>query len=62
MGRLIQNSTTLDKQFQYEMLGEVTQLKMRVLEGLPTFLQISGFMARIADIASKRKADKKGKL
>ena len=41
------------------MLSAIAILKMRVLEGLPTFLQISSFLAQISDIAAKYKPMKK---
>jgi len=53
MSKIIQNSTTLEKQLQYDMLAAIAQLKMRVLEGLPTFLQISAYLANISDLAEK---------
>jgi hypothetical protein len=59
MSKLIQNNTTLDKPLQYDMLSAIAILKMRVLEGLPTFLQISSFLAQISDIAAKYKPMKK---
>ncbi len=33
----------------------MAQLKMRVLEGLPTFLQIAGFFAKVCEISKLRK-------
>lgn len=38
INKLIQNSDTLDRSMQFEFLREMAFLKMRVLEGLPTFL------------------------
>jgi len=58
MSKIIQNSTTLEKQLQYEMLAAIAQLKMRILEGLPTFLQISAYLANVSDIAEKYKSSK----
>ena len=43
--KLIMNRN-MDKRLQFEFLKDMAQLKMRVLEGLPTFLQISGYLAR----------------
>jgi hypothetical protein len=59
MSKLIQNSTTIEKSLQYDMLKAVALLKMRVLEGLPTFLQISSFLAQISDLAAANKPQKK---
>jgi replication factor C subunit 2/4 len=59
MSKLIQNSNTLDKPLQYDLLSAVAILKMRVLEGLPTFLQISSFLATISDLGAKYKPVKK---
>jgi len=55
MSKIIQNSTTINKPLQYEMLSAIAQLKMRVLEGLPTFLQISAYLANVSDLAEKFK-------
>eukprot|EP01015_Nassula_variabilis_P015107 TRINITY_DN2260_c0_g2_i14.p1 TRINITY_DN2260_c0_g2~~TRINITY_DN2260_c0_g2_i14.p1 ORF type:complete len:323 (+),score=47.25 TRINITY_DN2260_c0_g2_i14:82-1050(+) len=56
MSRLIQNKTNMDKHLQFEYLKEIAQSKMRILEGLPTFLQVSGFLANACRVsASKRK-------
>ena len=43
---------------QYEMLAAIAQLKMRILEGLPTFLQISAYLANVSDIAEKYRPSK----
>lgn len=59
MSKIIQNTATIDKSLQYDMLKAVALLKMRVLEGLPTFLQISGFLAQISDLAADSKSIKK---
>lgn len=53
MSKIIQNSTTIAKPLQYEMLAAIAQLKMRVLEGLPTFLQISAYLAKVSDLAEQ---------
>jgi DNA polymerase III delta prime subunit len=53
MSKLIQNSTTISKPLQYEMLAAIAHLKMRVLEGLPTFLQISAFLAKVSDLSDQ---------
>jgi len=58
MSKIIQNSTTINKPLQYEMLAAIAQLKMRVLEGLPTFLQISAYLANVSDLAEKFKNTK----
>jgi hypothetical protein len=41
----------MDKVLQYEFIKEMTVLKMRILEGLPTFLQISGFLAKLCQLS-----------
>ncbi|KAL4430093.1 hypothetical protein ABPG74_013540 [Tetrahymena malaccensis] len=52
--KLIQTQD-MDKQLQYEFMREMAFLKMKVLEGLPTFLQISGYLAKISSIANSKK-------
>lgn len=58
MSKIIQNSTSINKPLQYEMLAAIAQLKMRVLEGLPTFLQISSYLANVSDLSEKFKSIK----
>lgn len=48
--KVIQNHQ-MDKVLQYEFIKEMTVLKMRILEGLPTFLQISGFLAKLCELS-----------
>lgn len=55
MSKIIQNSSTISKPLQYEMLAAIANLKMRVLEGLPTFLQISAYLAKVSDLAEQFK-------
>jgi replication factor C subunit 2/4 len=43
LNKLIQNSEQLDRNMQFDFLKEMAFLKMRILEGLPTFLQLSGY-------------------
>ena len=50
--RLMQFSK-MNKDLQYEFLNQITFLKIRILEGIPTFLQIAGYLAKICDIARK---------
>ncbi|EGR34473.1 replication factor C, activator 1, putative [Ichthyophthirius multifiliis] len=45
----------IEKNLQYEFLREMAFLKMKVLEGLPTFVQISGYLAKISQIANNMK-------
>lgn len=54
--KLIQTAS-MDKLLQYEFMREMAHLKMKVLEGLPTFLQISGYLAKVSSIANSSKTN-----
>ena len=53
LSKLIQNSTDMDRHLQFEFLKEIADSKMRILDGLATFLQLSGYIARICMIGKK---------
>lgn len=52
--RVIQYHPRLEKMLQYELLTEVANLKVRVLEGLTSQLQLAGFLCKISDRASNK--------
>eukprot|EP00331_Platyophrya_macrostoma_P015342 CAMPEP_0176470450 /NCGR_PEP_ID=MMETSP0127-20121128/40460_1 /TAXON_ID=938130 /ORGANISM="Platyophrya macrostoma, Strain WH" /LENGTH=259 /DNA_ID=CAMNT_0017864741 /DNA_START=149 /DNA_END=928 /DNA_ORIENTATION=+ len=55
LSKLIITGKDLNKNIQYDFLKEISTLKMRVLEGIPTFLQISAFLATCCTIANAYK-------
>ncbi|CAD8182556.1 unnamed protein product [Paramecium octaurelia] len=48
--KVIQNHNG-DRDLQFEFLRQIAFLKARILEGLPTFLQMSGFLAKCCNIS-----------
>lgn len=52
--RVIQYHPKLDKMLQYELLTEVANLKVRVLEGLTSQLQLAGFLCKISERANNK--------
>lgn len=45
LNKIIQNEP-IERDLQFEFLREMAFLKARILDGLPTFLQLSGFLAK----------------
>jgi hypothetical protein len=54
LGKIIENSK-VDTNLLFEFVNELTSLKMRTLQGLPTFLQIAATVARMCEISNKIK-------
>lgn len=53
LSKLIQYSS-IDQKLQFEFLREIAALKIRILEGLNSFLQVTGFLGRITEIAQNK--------
>lgn len=41
----------MDVNLQFEFLNEMIVLKTRVLDGIGTFIQLSGYLARVCQLA-----------
>lgn len=49
--RVIQDTTLVVEEFRYDLLKEVSIIKMRVLEGLDSEAQIYGFIAELCELS-----------
>lgn len=54
LAKIMENSR-IDVTLLFEFVNELTSLKMRILQGLPTFLQIAATLARMCEIANNLK-------
>lgn len=52
LGKIVESSKC-DTDLLFELVNELTNLKMRILQGLPSFLQIAAAAARMCEISRK---------
>lgn len=57
LAKIMENSR-IDVTLLFEFVNELTSLKMRILQGLPTFLQIAATLARMCEIANNLKKNR----
>ena len=53
--RLVQNSEKIAESLKLSILKEVALLKIRMAENLCTFIQLTGFLARVCDLCVSKK-------
>jgi DNA polymerase III delta prime subunit len=50
ISRVIQDSNQIEEEFKYDLLKEVSIVKMKVLEGIDSEAQLYGFFANVCEM------------
>lgn len=55
ISRVIQDSNLIEEEFKYDLLKEVSLIKMKVMEGIDSEAQLYGFFSEICELSFKNK-------
>jgi replication factor C subunit 2/4 len=53
ISRVVQETNLIEEEFKYDILKEISLIKMNVLEGIDSEAQLYGFIAKICDLCLK---------